>query len=277
MMVLSWGAPYFTNPSLLQQLLTVILTVTLPSESAAQTELRGEIGQNVTISCPVERQNTIKFFYLQKDEVFVNGFYTSRTIPKEKWPNTRVVHGKATVQMLHLKASHDGDYECHIQYNGSENVSSIVIHLSVTAKYSKPNVTMSCDDNICLVTCASHGGYPRAELMWNGVGDGSSPAWKVLNVSEESDPDTMLYNTSSTSSFNCSYGAKRLINCSVGGVASDMLPVCVPKDPPDIYILIVIGICSLLGLIALIPLLLRWKHKKEQTRAGDPKEAIPLN
>nr|XP_057936108.1 programmed cell death 1 ligand 1 isoform X1 [Doryrhamphus excisus] len=213
MMVSSRVSLHFINKSRLHQLLAVFLTVIWLSGSTALIQLTREIGENVTISCPVERQK-IKFFYLQKAQVFVNGFHASKKIEK-KWENTNVVRGNATVQMLHLNASHNGDYDCHIQYDGRENVSSTVIHLSVTARYSKPKITMSCDDNICLVTCASHGGYPLANLTWNDVDHNSSQWWKVLNVSEERDPDTWLYNTSSTSSFNCSDVKKRQISCCV--------------------------------------------------------------
>nr|XP_057936109.1 programmed cell death 1 ligand 1 isoform X2 [Doryrhamphus excisus] len=279
MMVSSRVSLHFINKSRLHQLLAVFLTVIWLSGSTALIQLTREIGENVTISCPVERQK-IKFFYLQKAQVFVNGFHASKKIEK-KWENTNVVRGNATVQMLHLNASHNGDYDCHIQYDGRENVSSTVIHLSVTARYSKPKITMSCDDNICLVTCASHGGYPLANLTWNDVDHNSSQWWKVLNVSEERDPDTWLYNTSSTSSFNCSDVKKRQISCCVGDVTSDVLSVCVPKDPPNISIPIGlgigigIGIFSMLGL-ALVLLVRKRKKENKNKEAGDPKENIPL-
>ncbi|XP_061538706.1 uncharacterized protein LOC133405601 isoform X3 [Phycodurus eques] len=238
-MVSSWVALKFLKTSILWRLLTVIFTVNLPlapQESFAQIQLRGEVGENVTIHCPVDRHKTITFFYFQKGQEFVNGFHTLKKIQKAKWENTSVENDSATVQMVKLKASH-------------------------SANFSKPTVITSCHANRCLLTCSSHGGYPRSELMWKVIGNSSGPMWTVLNVSEESDPNTMLYNTSSTVSFNCSYGEEMLISCSMGGVTSELLFVCVPKHRPEI---VKHTICSVVLFSAMILLVLVWKLIKKK-------------
>lgn len=44
--------------------------------------------------------------------------------------------------------------------------------------------------------------------------------WNVLKSTEESDEDTMLFNVSSTASFNCSVMKHQNVSCSVDGVTS---------------------------------------------------------
>ncbi|XP_051933789.1 uncharacterized protein LOC127608634 [Hippocampus zosterae] len=280
-MISIWVAPQFIKTSVLRRLLTLIFTVSwplAPKESVAQIQLVGEVGKNVTIRCPVDQQKTIEFFYFQRGGEFVNGFHKLKKIP-EKWENTRVENNTATVQMIKLNASHSGDYQCYIQYNERPNVSVTGIHLSVTAHYSKPAVTTFCSAHRCLLTCASHGGYPHTKLMWN-VGNSSGLTLKVLNVSEESDPKTLLYNISSTMSFNCSDGEETFISCSVDGVTSESLSVCIPKYHIPI---VKTAICSVMLFIATIPLVLVWKYIKQQkgkqitNLAVDPREIKALN
>ncbi|XP_019741364.1 uncharacterized protein LOC109525368 [Hippocampus comes] len=282
-MISIWVAPQFLKTSVLWRLLTLIFTVSWPLASqesvVAQIQLGGEVGKNVTIRCPVDQHKTIQFFYFQRGGEFVNGFHILRNITKEKWENTRVENNNANVQMIKLKASYSGDYQCYIQYNERPNVSVTGIHLSVTANYSKPAVTTFCSAHRCLSTCASHGGYPHTELMWN-VENSSGLTWKVLNVSEESDPKTLLYNISSTVSFNCSDGEETFISCSVGGVTSESLSVCIPKYHIPI---VKTAICSVMLFIATIPLVLAWKYIKQKKSAAvtnlavDPREIKALN
>lgn len=103
--------------------------------------------------------------------------------------------------------------------------------LFLPANYTKPTVTMNCDENLgfgCLLTCASHGGYPGTKMMWNVPvsRNSSSQMWKVVNSSEVPNPSTMLFNSSSTAYFNCSNEELKYLSCSVGDVTSDMFSVC---------------------------------------------------
>ncbi|XP_061638143.1 CD276 antigen isoform X3 [Phyllopteryx taeniolatus] len=300
-MVLSWVAPKFLKTSILWRLLTVIFTVSLPlapqerlphsSEDRAPPVWSLHVlpvpacvfsGHSGFLPHPKNMHESFAQIQLRGEgQEFVNGFHTLKKIRKEKWENTSVENNSATVQMVKLKASHSGEYQCYIQYKGEPNVSNTIIHLSVTANFSKPTVITSCHANRCLLTCSSHGGYPRSELMWKVIGNSSGPMWTVLNVSEESDPNTMLYNTSSTVSFNCSYGEEMLISCSMGGVTSELLFVCVPKHRPEI---VKPTICSVVLFIAMILLVLVWKFIKKQKMSCsktnnvdvDPKELKAL-
>ncbi|XP_077397489.1 T-lymphocyte activation antigen CD80-like [Festucalex cinctus] len=282
-MILIWAATQFIKTSVQRRLLTLIFTVSLPlahQESVAQIQIRGEVGGNVTFRCPVDRHKTITFFYFQRGDEFINGFHTLKRITQEKWENTRVENSKATVQMTRLKVSHSGDYQCVIQYKERSSTSVTDIHLNVTANYSKPALTISCQANRCQLTCTANGGYPQTKLKWNVLGNSSGLKVKILNVSEESDPNTMLYNTSSTVSFNCSYGEESFISCSVGGTTSELLSICVPNYHNAI---VTATICSVVLLfIAIILAVLIWKCKQQKknsshmNKAVDPKEIRPL-
>ncbi|KAM7413199.1 hypothetical protein PAMA_020532 [Pampus argenteus] len=250
------------------------------TENKAQIQLRGEVGQNVTFHCPFDKQRTINFFYLQRNKIFVNGYYESRNITMPIWENTRL--DKTTVIMYRLNISHGGDYQCLIQYSDSKNVDENHIHLSVTANYTKPTVTMSCDPRCCRVTCASQGGYPGTKMTWN-VGTTGSQMWKIWNSSEETDPVTKLVSSYSTADFNCSYGAQKSISCCVGDVTSDVFSVCFPAVSPKTGnpIVTITAVCAMVVVSFMVVLVVLWRYRKgRQTGAAAVvtlEEVIGLN
>lgn len=86
----------------------------------------------MTFRCPFDQQKTIQMFYLQKGNIFVNGYYDLKNI-KEKWENTKLDRQSTTVEMDSLNVSHIGDYQCHIMYAGGDmKTYETTIHLSVT-------------------------------------------------------------------------------------------------------------------------------------------------
>ncbi|XP_028275369.1 uncharacterized protein LOC114444768 [Parambassis ranga] len=205
------------------------------TDIAATDQVTGELKGNVTFDCHVSETKKPKSVYVQRGSIFLNGFYGSRPMPN-KWPNTIMYRETSTMVMFNLKLSHIGTYCCHIWYtDGSEEKHEI--QLSVTAKFSKPSVTTHCtaDNWSCLVTCQSHGGYPSDTMMWevNQTRNTSSQMWKVVNSSEVQSTDTMVFNISSTASFNCSEGAL-LFTCSIGDLTSDMQTVCAPAAPHEV-------------------------------------------
>ena len=95
--------------------------------------LRGEIGGNLTVHCPVDNLKSIHFFYFQKNNIFINGFHKLKKIPIQTWSNTKMDDkDMTTVHIFNLNASHGGYYECHVQYNDFLN--KTVIKVSVTGK-----------------------------------------------------------------------------------------------------------------------------------------------
>uniref|UniRef100_UPI003AAB6889 T-lymphocyte activation antigen CD80 n=1 Tax=Centroberyx gerrardi TaxID=166262 RepID=UPI003AAB6889 len=197
--------------------------------AAAQIQVTGEVGGNVTFLCPSEKQRTLGFLYFQKGSAFMNGYHASRPLPETEFSTrTLVNHTERSMVMQGLKVSDNGAYNCHLKYDGSDDVPETVIHLSVKANYSTPTLSVSCsDDNhgsSCLVTCESHGGYPSMNVAWNV--NATSQWWGVVNSSKETDSDSKLFNSSSTAYFNCSHGPLQSLSCSVGGVTSEELTVC---------------------------------------------------
>lgn len=98
------------------------------------------------------------------------------------------------------------------------------LFVPVLANYSKPQTTQECHDGLsCVVHCVSHGGYPRIRITWDVL---DSHMWRLENNSEVQDPDTLMVNSSSSASFNCSSGKVRSIRCCVGDSTSDHITVC---------------------------------------------------
>lgn len=97
--------------------------------------LRGEIGGNLTFRCPVDRSKDIEFFYFQRKDTFINGFYTPNKIPVLPWSNTKLDDkDRTTVHMFNLNASHGGDYDCLIKYKQSDSYNTTVIKVNVKGK-----------------------------------------------------------------------------------------------------------------------------------------------
>lgn len=94
----------------------------------------------------------------------------------------------------------------------------------ILANYSKPQPTQVCVDGLkCVVHCSSHGGYPGTKITWDVL---ETYMWKLENQTEVTDPETMMVNSSSSASFNCSSGELSSIRCCVGDIASDNITVC---------------------------------------------------
>ncbi|XP_030249277.1 uncharacterized protein LOC115567140 [Sparus aurata] len=247
--------------------LTVAWTFTTTG-TVAQIEVRGEVGGNVTIQCPSIKHKSITFFYFQRGDIFINGYFAAKPIPDNmRWENTRVDNDSTTVHMYNLNISHIGTYKCIIQYTDRTETFENV-YLSVTATYSKPELTIVCSDDspTCLATCTSHGGYPRSNMDWRVP---RSQMWRLVNKSEMEDRNTLMFNSSSTASFNCSEG-ELMFSCTVGNVTSGMYPICKGKVPPPpgehvvLAAIIVIGVSVLAIFVAS---LLYWKHKRRQRGA----------
>lgn len=99
----------------------------------------------------------------------------------------------------------------------------VLLH-PILANYSKPQPTKECIDRLnCVVHCASHGGYPSINITWD-VPEGH--VGKFENHPDVTDPETMMVNSSSSASFNCSSGELSSIRCRVGDIASDNITVC---------------------------------------------------
>uniref|UniRef100_A0A672FQW8 Immunoglobulin domain-containing protein n=1 Tax=Salarias fasciatus TaxID=181472 RepID=A0A672FQW8_SALFA len=187
-------------------------------------QLDRKVGENATFYCTEDTQRQIKLLYFQIGDEFVNGFHDSHEITVSTWPNTKVDVKAAAVHMYNLNVSHEGDYQCHIEFMGSEHTLTVQIRLRVTAPYSRPSISSRCDaENLsCMVECTSHGGYPSAELMWNATESNGSQWRGSVNSTEVRDPNTGLFSISSSAAFDC-LGGKQKVSCSVNDSTSDIL------------------------------------------------------
>ncbi|KAG7226020.1 hypothetical protein INR49_018630 [Caranx melampygus] len=246
-----------------------IISCTTDVTGSANTKyLQGEIGGNVTFNCFAGEKANATFFYFQINETFINGYYEDKDLLKYKkrWNNTKLDGN--TVHMYKLKVSDSGLYQCIMLFK-NEGVRKEYYQLSVTAKYSQPTVIKSCEEGFsCFVTCASHGGYPGTEMTVNVPvpKNTSGQMWKVVNISQMSNPITMEYNSTTTVVFNCSKGQLTHISCSVGEVTSPMFSVCEhrPEPDPSDHTVVIIAICAVAVFIVSVGLLLYCRCKKRQ-------------
>lgn len=96
-----------------------------------------------------------------------------------------------------------------------------------TANYSIPDVTVACDNGICLVTCSSDNGYPPRDVEWSLNPPLNQSHWRVVNSSGWGrDPVSMLFSVVRSISVNCSSGLRLNLSCAVGGALSQEHTVC---------------------------------------------------
>lgn len=253
-----------------------LISVSEGLTSKEPIQLRGNVGGEAAFNCSVDpHKGQHSLIYLQRGTEFVNGYYIGKEI-KKYWNNTRVDRHNNTIYMFGLNMSHAGLYTCLVSYSDTGNEIYTDIKLIVTANYSEPTVRYSkCSDKEehCQVVCSSHGGYPRSKISWNVTGTEKptrTPMWNILKSTEESDKDTMLFNVSSTASFNCSVMKHQNVSCSVDGVTSvfSICEVQTPKPSP-----VWPGVCAaafvclvLLAILISIPIYYcKCKKKKSST------------
>lgn len=88
----------------------------------------------MTFHCSGKSVKNIDLLYLQRDNVFVNGYYESKKVPAT-WNNTKFDRNTSSVFMDNLKVSHSGEYKCHIRYKDEQLINEDSITLSVTGIY----------------------------------------------------------------------------------------------------------------------------------------------
>ncbi|XP_058490247.1 uncharacterized protein LOC131462759 [Solea solea] len=275
------------------QLAALIWIVRISVTESVTPILRGEVGGNVTFRCPVNKTWNITFIYFQRGDKFINGYHTTRDAEMPvTWGNTIMDRNKAHIDMIRLNISHNGVYQCIIRYSDNNMLEEHYIKLAVTANYSKPSVETTCDDgNLgCVVRCSSHGGYPKTKmkLITPESGKSSTQVFKDVNSSQVSSPDTMLFNSSSTTYINCTSGQWKYLRCSVGEATSHMFSVCEPKRVPESnnHTLIIAGVVMAVIIFVIIVIVFcKFSCKKRTGRAagqmcntnGDLHENISLN
>ncbi|XP_041849924.1 uncharacterized protein LOC121645500 [Melanotaenia boesemani] len=250
-------------------LLLLDLTSTSPLKgSDHQNFFEGEVGGNVTLHCPVDKNKNVTFMYLQrlniptKEVHFVNGYHISKTLTFF-WENSRLNRNNSSVLISNLNVSHIGTYECAIRYN-DEDVIKTFLQLNVTAPYKKPIVTNSCKEENgvsgCHVTCTFHDGFPENRIQWDKEPVNGSAKTHITEGSTEEDPITKLFNISSTAYINCS-GGERMVSCSVGGVTLNTSLVCPSKVIPFTPY-VVVAVIVIVPVLVLVVVYLMCRKRK---------------
>ncbi|XP_035984984.1 butyrophilin subfamily 1 member A1 [Fundulus heteroclitus] len=285
------------KPRLLCLLLLVLKITGLSSVDTGRSDpiqYKGMVGGNVSFYCPVDKTKKLTLLYFQKPSkptVFLNGYYSTKPI-KTTQNNTKLDLNKTIMYMFDLKLSDSGDYECYYMYANTNMVkpARVEMHLTVTALFSKPVITKTCDERNgypldCHVKCESHNGLPKKQIKWNVPGNSSRDLLKEART-DEVPSNAGLVNISSTAYFNCSVD-NLTVSCSVDGFTSDNISVCPSKPPPDkpgpSIVHVAAGVvCTLvvvLSLVLYITLRKRETRPAVQPEAGNghPDEVIAMN
>ncbi|NXO33925.1 CD80 protein, partial [Locustella ochotensis] len=141
--------------------------------------------------------------YSEGNLIFQHDRYRNRT-EMDPW--------NLTLWISPVEIPDNGSYQCVVQRNSVVVCDQSVI-LFVTADFSKPNITAevsadSCDTTEVLITCSSHGGFPKATI--SGALNNVSVEWNASWVSESS---LSTYNVTGKLLFNVTKDVN--VTCSI--------------------------------------------------------------
>ncbi|XP_026994608.1 T-lymphocyte activation antigen CD80 isoform X3 [Tachysurus fulvidraco] len=222
-----------------------VLLLVSAEKSPVEVYLQGIVGRSVHMRCVLDDPRGIERVYFQtKDSnesvVFVNGFYDKRELhARPEYKNRTIVNrSQISMELLNLTPDDEGDYECIPWTINAEEKNKTKFHLTVTANYSVPNITVQgCGiypgAHNCVITCSSSGGFPKSNVTWNVArGNMRSLLREEGELVLKQDKYLKVWNVSQFVGLNCS----RLLNisCSVGGVVSQAVSVCLPVHVIDI-------------------------------------------
>ncbi|KAM4627777.1 T-lymphocyte activation antigen CD80-like isoform 2-T2 [Polymixia lowei] len=268
--------PQFSLSSPYALLWTLVLAWLFYPSVTGQINIKGEVGGNVTFLCDSNKQMPLHILYIQKGSEFLNGYHDSKELPSNE--RTVMDPTNRTMNMWDLKVSDSGTYTCHIKYKGQEKreADDTIINLNVTASYCTPTLIEYCDsteNSTCWVTCSSHGGYPASKVIWNlrATMNVTSDHQLFVKSSVNSDPDSMLVNSSSTIYLNCTHGPVS-ISCTVGDASSKELKICKRIKPgvPAVQWTIIIAIGVAFSMLLAAILVCR-RYRRSHVRNGDVK------
>ncbi|KAL7849507.1 hypothetical protein SRHO_G00211300 [Serrasalmus rhombeus] len=205
----------------------------------AMQEVRGKVGGAVRLTCRNDHLLPVKGVYFQKKnpsglyEILVNGFYTNSVegyLHNEYKHRTRVNRTERSLDFWNLKASDEGHYKCFLMPQDTLKDYDTIFHLTITADYSIPKVTVrECSDHgegalSCELGCSSFGGYPLANLSWTALEDGNDVLLQEVGSVSTADEHSGVWNVFQIVRFNCTQPTT--ISCSVGGAVSPPLSIC---------------------------------------------------
>ncbi|NXR81416.1 CD80 protein, partial [Pycnonotus jocosus] len=157
--------------------------------------VKSKVGEKVSLPCCYEIPSSESLHkyrvYWQKNITDVVLAYSEGNMISrhERYRNrTEMDPWNLTLWVSPVEILDNGSYQCVVQRNSVVLCDQSVI-LFVTADFSKPNVTAvvtsdSCDVTEMVITCSSHGGFPRPKI--SGALNNVSMEWNASWVSESS-------------------------------------------------------------------------------------------
>ncbi|XP_026799346.1 T-lymphocyte activation antigen CD80 isoform X3 [Pangasianodon hypophthalmus] len=255
-------------------------------DSPVVHHVQGFVGGSAHLFCVLERTydvlKKVNGLYFQKTardgtETFINGFYTREVKVLPEYKNRTIINKEdLSMEMSELSLADEGEYTC-IPFVSGEPRNQTKFHLTVTANYSVPIITVQgCGSgpasHNCVIECSSSGGFPLSNVTWSAVGNEMSSLLR-----DEGEPVFMqdnrshLWNVSHTVTLNCSQELK--ITCSVGGVMSPAVTVCLPARTRDMIVPIIACAVLLLVSIAISVIVICTRCRRTQTSAEHSTDA----
>ncbi|KAL7825452.1 hypothetical protein AOLI_G00326590 [Acnodon oligacanthus] len=270
-------------------LLVSALGPTTCGGSAVQ-EVRGTVGGAVQIKCNISASLQVKGVYFQKKnlsgsyEILVNGFYTSSVegyLRDEYRNRTRVNRTERSLDFWNLKASDEGHYKCFFIPQDLLKVYDTIFHLTVTANYSVPTVTVReySDHGKGALSyelgCSSFGGYPLANLSWTVLEGSDEVVLQEGGSVSMADKHSGVWNVSQTVRLNCTQPTN--VSCSVGSAVSPPLSICIHPSPEHTLKVIIASVVLFVFIFILLSVFIRWRPCRRPQRSDWTVEDQELN
>ncbi|XP_059905087.1 uncharacterized protein LOC132455269 isoform X4 [Gadus macrocephalus] len=249
-------------------------------KGCAGLTLYGEVGGTAIFPCNSTMEN-INFIYFQGGpdfSVFKIGYHKTKNLTEPKRLHTKLSLENKTVTFGNLTVLDEGTYKCIISHGDpggiTEDTTTTLILIAtpdaVTLEHHNPQIAGEVSN--ASLTCTAIAAYPVSKISWNDPSVHKHPSEDRVTK----DNNSLLFNISSTASFNCSDGSTQLIICSLGGVSSDGKIVCQqPKGEPTDTSLRVHhypAIVWLAGVAVLALLLLRYWKRRSNPRPPMPEQ-----
>ncbi|KAL6471909.1 hypothetical protein MHYP_G00205590 [Metynnis hypsauchen] len=260
-------------------LLVSALGPTTCGGSAVQ-EVRGTVGGAVRLKCNISASLPVKGVYFQKKnlsgsyEILVNGFYTSSVegfLLNEYRNRTRVNRTERSLDLWNLKVSDEGHYKCFFMPQDTLKDYDTIFHLTITANYSVPTVTVQeCSDRgegalSCELGCSSSGGYPLTKMNWTVSGGSNEAHLQEGSNKSMADKHSGVWNISQTIRLNCTQPTN--VSCSVGGAVSPPLSICIHSPPEPMFKVIIASVMLFVFIFILLSVLIRWRPCRRPQRS----------
>ncbi|XP_029433977.1 T-lymphocyte activation antigen CD80-like [Rhinatrema bivittatum] len=117
--------------------------------------------------------------------------------------NRTALHANCSLFLSAIRVSDEGIYSCHVQRREENGVyislPPLYVKLTVTAPFSQPIISKAAaaKASTANLTCLSHGGYPKPDLIWYNVTGEVAFPHSFVTTTFVQDPETQTYNLSS--------------------------------------------------------------------------------